>query len=371
MKSVSQPPDQHKSLPQPENNNRVGHSLGLASVPYLPEIQTPPQNDMADMAVSTPHATVTVYADVVEVKVLPDTTRQNTPRAKSRRAKITKFTKKSRSRMFRTIAKIRNLKSAIWFCITYPGEFTHTPEQVQKHFQTFKKRFMRDHPNVGWIWRRELERRKSGASEGVLVPHFHIILVHSEFIDIKSLIQEVKDDWNEIVAPGDEDHHNACSRVELLHNRKHVVQYVSKYVGKTQEDQPRDNEPQNWGRYWGVCGQLDLSEAVTILIDYPQFAEIRRTLSNLMTARAKKDAERIAQKKGIDAKEARIKARKYAKRIKKGGRFKGTTVLGNGDQSQGIGNEDRATIYRVFAAAYCAAKPVTIPLDNRHETSYT
>lgn len=330
----------------------------MASVPYSPVSENRAQHD---------HAELKVYADMAQLKVLPDTMRKTVVKVTEKREKITTFSKKSRARMFRTVAKIRNLRSAIWFCITYPDNFTFTPEQVKKHFNIFKKRWFRAYPDTGWIWRLEIERRKSGTCEGMLVPHFHVIVLHQHWIDIKKVIQDVRDDWNEIVAPEDEAHYKASTRVELLQNRKHVIQYVSKYVGKAQEDKPQRDEFQNWGRYWGVCGKVDLKPIFEGFLTYPQFAEMRRNLSSLMAARAKKDAQRIAAKKGIEPKEARLRAKKYAKRIKKGGRFKGTSVLGCGDQSNGIGREDCATIWKVVIMSICVEKDATIPLAMRSD----
>lgn len=301
---------------------------------------------------------VVVYADIAEVKSLKP---PKTPPPKAKRDKITSFSRKSRKRMIRKVAKIRDLESSIFVTLTYPGKFDFTPQQIKQHFFAFKRRFFRKYTTEGIIWRLELKTRLSGASEGEIAPHFHLVIVHKKFISITDMVKFVRFAWNDIVAPGDADHFKAGTRVELISSRSQVMGYVSKtlgYVEKTEDQDLPEDAPQNWGRYWGTCGKLDMRPMIVVIVDYEQFRDLRRVI-----ARSMKSAEykRIVINKKIGKS---TKRKRYYRRIVRGGKQRGFAVLGYGDQSKKAKILQESVIWKIITASNRFALGETRPIDN-------
>lgn len=309
-------------------------------IPQNPDDQ--PVLVLSDKSVHTSDdvSEVTVYADIVKVKVISTGNTMKRPNA-GKRQRITKFSKKSRKRMLEQLAMIRNMPDAYFITLTYGGRFDTTPDEVKRHLRVFRKAIMRRYPESGGMWRLELKKRKSGESEGALVPHYHILVWGVESKWLPLLRQWIRHTWTRIVTGTD------CgdllrTQCEVVTSRRHAQNYVSKYAAKDEDDTDDDDEgtPLNdtksqlpkrlWGRRWGIYGNVDQSPSLVFRISLPLLIELKRLIRSWLKAR------------GSD----------YGRIIRRFNKLHGASVFGLGDQSNkyspGI---EKATIVRMIAAA--------------------
>lgn len=216
--------------------------------------------------------------------------------------------------MLEKLAKVRNPTGGLFCTLTYPGEFHFSPEEVKNHLKRFRKRFLRRWPTAGVFWRMELMPRKSGASEGQIVPHFHLLaFLYEDAIPLVDFRVWLARAWWECVGSGSVAHLAAGTQADLILNRAHAQRYASKYAAKDEDDSTLVLF-QNWnscGRRWGTFGEFDLSEAMTVTISLNQLHELRRLAAKLLKS----------------------KGRNYAKRLKRANGNQGFTVFGLGDLS--------------------------------------
>ena len=145
------------------------------------------------------HATLTIFAGYAEVTV-HRTAQDKTPSSEPGTKKaITTFSRKSRKTMFRKMGRIRDLHASYFVTLTYPGLFDFTPTECKAHLQALKKRFLRKYEHAGFIWRLELKQRQSGASEGRIAPHFHMLVLKRRTGTKAELIANISRWWNEIL----------------------------------------------------------------------------------------------------------------------------------------------------------------------------
>ena len=171
-----------------------------------------------------------------------------------RRGRISGFSRSSRYRLMQTIARIRrDAEMPNFVTLTYPDEFPN-PATSKKHLDTFFKRFEREFPKGGAIWK--LEPQQRGA------PHFHLLVWGCDQLALMAFVPKA---WFEIAGGGDPKH-LAWHRGECGHGNKHCVQavksfkgvwfYAAKYLGKTFEVAGWNRQ---WtGRYWGVIARPNI-----------------------------------------------------------------------------------------------------------------
>lgn len=201
----------------------------------------------------------------------------------SHRGVIKEFSRKSRKRMLDLCHSIRNVdERAMWFItLTYPNEFTWTAKQVKEHLRALVERFKRKYEGYGLIWRLELKTRLTGAMKGFQVPHYHIILFNV-FAQHKPLREWVSKAWHEIVGSGEVDHLKAGTNVRRVKSFAHMVNYVSKYAAKADDD--ADIMERNWGRRWGSRGNLDCVHLHTIRLTQRQYVHWHRLMRRYLRA---------------------------------------------------------------------------------------
>lgn len=282
--------------------------MGLYSVPYL----------AADPPTLSPRtANVTVYADLLSVKV-PSEAPEDTDRAGGfyrKRGVIKSFSKRSRTRFLRRMATFRNLDEGLFVTLTYPGDFDYAKRAYKRDLQTFRKRMTRLFPDIRGIWRMEYVTRKSGALLGACVPHFHLLLygdVACSTECIEAFRAWVSVNWNEIVAPGNDDHLAAGTQVDKITSRAHSMRYAAKYAAKVNEAIAPEFVV---GRLWGYWGDWDMSEFLKISLLLPQYAFLKLYVAN--SVRARKYASAFA----------------YGMRLMRAPPDKGINVMGLGDLS--------------------------------------
>ena len=254
-------------------------------------------------------ADVKVYANLVTVKQHhrrlpteyrlagePDRLRNRSGRTSR---PIIRFTKKSRNNMQRRFAMIRDtFAGGNFITLTYPGEFTFTPRQVKNHLRAFRNRVERRFDDAGAGWKLELKTRLSGVSEGVLVPHFHMMLKPTG-TPLDQMILWISQAWNDIVAPGDAAHLAAGTNVRTIVSERHAQNYLNKYIAKEDEfdcnkNQTFENCNTGWGRRWGFFGNLDMSPIFEWKLTPAEFVEFKRMTVRWLKARGSKYAQRLA-----------------------------------------------------------------------------
>jgi hypothetical protein len=188
-----------------------------------------------------------------------------------RRGKCRGFSKASRRRLLRSLAKMNREKAGlpILVTLTYPGEYSSDPKQWKRDLDVFKKRFRRKYPEAFAFWRLEFQKR--GA------PHFHSLVFHCKRIDKDWLSQS----WYEVVGSGDEKHLRAGTRVENVRSWKGVSSYCSKYLGKVGDN----DDVGEVGRMWGImnrAGYALVVDLVRVRVNETEFYQIRRVFVNLI-----------------------------------------------------------------------------------------
>jgi len=183
-----------------------------------------------------------------------------------------------------TIARIKREVALPYFVtLTYPNKFP-SPAESKNHFDIFVKRFRRQFPGGGLIWK--LEPQQRGA------PHYHLLVWGCDKLDLWWWVPK---SWYEIAGGGDplhlRWHMGECGNgnrhcVSEVKSFRGVWAYASKYLGKT-------FEVAGWGkmwtgRFWGVVGRqnvpfgplvhlaLEYKQAVRVMRYQRRFAKMRR-----------------------------------------------------------------------------------------------
>lgn len=301
------------------------------------------------------HAKIEVYADIVEVPVISRSHLHKKPPNSTQRGTVTEFSKRSRVRMMREIAKIRDMSNGYFVTLTYPGRWNLHEQVPKQHLSAIRKRLERKFPLSGTIWRLELKKRKTGASMGQIVPHFHLVIFGTG-VKKKELIKWMSENWNDIVDPEDKDHLKAGTNVRRIKNRRHVMAYVSKYIAKHESDEDRGA----WGRRWGMFGKLDKSMIYSIEIDRSQFIKMREMVIGVLRSEVRQRIMKIMDGKprsslGENKREKIISIlrKRYYKRLKTKETMRGFAVMGLGDLSQ------NPVIWQIVKSTFSNANTVT------------
>jgi hypothetical protein len=205
-----------------------------------------------------------VYPDLFELKIDHGNIRKSNFKSTVRRGQVKKFSKGSRIRMMKTLAKLESYPP-YFLCLTYPAEYPKDKETIKRHLKIMKDHFEKRYPGCSGIWRLEIQKR--GA------PHFHFLLdIADSNLDIKKERQWLAKDWFDIVDSKDDKHLNAGTSFELLQNKKHIKYYISKYCAKT------ETEERLWGNWWGRVGKLNLSAGSTFNMDGKEVLLLRRLI---------------------------------------------------------------------------------------------
>ena len=191
-----------------------------------------------------------------------------------KRQNIKQFSKQSRQRLMRTIARIRrDADLPMFVTLTYPNDYPH-PAKSKVHLDMFFKRFHRRYPKAGGIWK--LEPQERGA------PHYHLLIWGVEYLELLTWVPQA---WFEIAGNGDQLHlrwhkgqlgNGNLPCVAKVKSFKGVWAYAAKYLGKT-------FEAAGWGkmwtgRFWGVIGRenIPFGEAIVQAIEYKQATRMMR-----------------------------------------------------------------------------------------------
>lgn len=213
------------------------------------------------------------------------------------RGTIKGFSRASRKRMIEFMAKVRQPGAMLFLTMTYDDTSLQREDlDFKAEFEAFRRRFERAYPNWRALWRTELETRKSGALQGLDVPHYHMIVFTGMALDTveHEAVAETFQGWGvpvwqEITSSHDENHLIYGYHVTPVRSRKHAYSYVSKYVGKCA------NDTHEIGRRWGRIGKFDTSESETFHLSDNEMIEFRRLIRKWLKGRNTRYSKRFAR----------------------------------------------------------------------------
>lgn len=176
------------------------------------------------------------------------------------RGKIKVFSPASRRRLQYLVSSVRRDVPVYFVTLTYPDNFPADPAKWKRDVDTFRKRFKRK----GWgaVWKIEFKQRKSGVNVGKVAPHFHLLVYGADYLD---LFHWCANAWYDVVGSGDPKHRSAGTRVEYIKTVNGSRKYISKYVGKDEQD--LDFECETIGRFWGVINRAAIPWGVALDVE--------------------------------------------------------------------------------------------------------
>lgn len=183
------------------------------------------------------------------------------------RGLVTGFSSASRRRLMRLIASLGRSERPVFVTLTYPDLFPTEPAKWKRDLDVFGKRLARKFSVAGALWRIEFKERRTGASEGTVAPHFHLLVYGPGYRD---LLEWVSGAWWSVVGSRDADHLKVGTRVERIYSWGGTLRYVGKYIAKV------DEYPADWqGKAWGVIGRERLPWVVEVVISLTEEESIK------------------------------------------------------------------------------------------------
>lgn len=160
------------------------------------------------------------------------------------RNNISKFSRASRRRLLRKVARLDRNVLPLFLTMTYPSSYPDDPTEWKRHLNdVWAKRLKRKHPQAGYIWRLEFQKR--GA------PHFHL-LVYGVDSEIEIFRRWLSESWYDVVASDDEKHLRAGTNARQTRSAHGAMVYLAKEIAKTKQADISDTFPDGVGRWWGV-----------------------------------------------------------------------------------------------------------------------
>lgn len=177
-----------------------------------------------------------------------------------KRGQVTRFSEDSKRRLMLLLNQVRKDISRVHFVtLTYPDEFHEhrlKPDRWKSDLRRFELRFRRAFPEGSFVWRLEIETRKSGLHVGETFPHFHLLTFNVQLGLLRDFVAE---HWWEIAGQGSQDHYKVHSHRETVRpviSRRGIMAYASKAIGSTMSRELAKDlqaKGQNAGRWWGVA----------------------------------------------------------------------------------------------------------------------
>lgn len=224
-------------------------------------------------------ATAYIWADML-------TLRQHVPTEApvgGRRGKCQGFSAASRRRLIHKLATLHASGFVINFTtLTYPKDYILDPVVWKEHLQSWAKRLGRAFGEkiAGFVWRIEFQKR--GA------PHYHL-MVWTNGLNTRLFRAWALRAWYEVVGSGDVKHLKHGAHVKELDSRRAIRNYVSKYLGKVvptgSNDEGEAIELLEWGRNWGVRGDIPADPYHERQLSAGEFYSIRRLVRRWLKSR--------------------------------------------------------------------------------------
>jgi hypothetical protein len=166
--------------------------------------------------------------------------------------------------------------------LTYPATYILDPKSWHRDLETWAKRLRRAFgPKIaGFVWRIEFQKR--GA------PHFHL-MVWSGGLNTRLFRAWCLRAWYEVVGSGDLKHLKHGAHVKELDSRRAIRNYVSKYLGKVVpaaiDEAGERLELLEWGRNWGIRGDIPADPYHEREITAGEFYQLRRLVRRWLKSR--------------------------------------------------------------------------------------
>lgn len=177
-----------------------------------------------------------------------------------KRGEVTRFSEDSKRRLMQLLNKVQRDVSLVCFVtLTFPDEYfplNSEPEDWKERLRLFEWRFRRAFPAGAFVWRVEVEDRKSGEHVGEFFPHFHLLTFGVPLTELRPWVAE---NWYEIAGCGNPEHyrvHRHERAVTPVFSRRGVMSYASKAVGSVMSrelSKALQAKGENVGRWWGVA----------------------------------------------------------------------------------------------------------------------
>lgn len=219
------------------------------------------------------------------------------PSPEHTRGIVTCMSSKSATRLKKLMN--RTLGLSVWIDLTFADDVIsglQFPDRVAFSYSCLNQfqRVLRAR-GIHYIWKKEIERRKSGDFIGARVPHYHIVLC--------GLSEDQKNNWQKLcielltiwVGITGTQHPKALQvalktkngvpqSFRLISNVKVAIRYISKYFSKTFPVVGRDEtkEPESIGRCWGNSKGLPVAAPCIIHLRPEESVKFRRFFRKLI-----------------------------------------------------------------------------------------
>ncbi len=208
------------------------------------------------------------------------------------RGKIVSFSKKSRIRVMKFMASIKD-SFQVFQTFTFPDDVmegktvAERSAYCQKVKSRFLKRIKRRYPDFKAVIRKEWKPRQSGVIKGELCPHLHMIYLCLALghVPYKTFCREIGLLWIESLHTVEKEKAKAANLnddcFKWLETQLMARQYVSKYVAKV-DDSEGD---QYQGRTWYLVGKFNIPAPEWQALSDQDNIRLRRLLRGYMKPR--------------------------------------------------------------------------------------
>jgi len=180
------------------------------------------------------------------------------------------FSRGSKRRLMRLLAKTDKKDRPLFVTLTYPDIFPDDPQAVKRHLDNIGKRLRRKFPQCAFIWRMEVKPRLSGERAGEIAPHLHLLVWGADYNHLRGFLPLA---WFQVVGSQDPKHLVAGTGIEYLQSWRGVMFYAAKYIGKKVEA----NITRYYGRWWGVIGRANLPLSGVLVVTLTALQAVRAT----------------------------------------------------------------------------------------------
>lgn len=219
-----------------------------------------------------------------------------------KRGLITHVSSKSARRLQK---KMSRADLNLWIDLTFADDvLSHLPfpDRLRISYECLNQ-FERFVGRLGlhYVWKKEIELRKSGNFKGVRVPHYHVCLcglTERQLKQWRQLSIKLLTKWVRITGTQDPNALVVALKIKngtpqsyrLVENRKMAIRYVGKYFSKTAAVQGREpgSETESIGRAWGCSRDLPLAPAQVIHLDPREACSIRRLVRHYLKPKKNK-----------------------------------------------------------------------------------
>lgn len=181
----------------------------------------------------------------MQVKQEKSNLESNKKKPKTKRGKVTHFSKKSRKALLNKILQLEHRPGYYFVTLTYQNYET-TFQTWKKDLNHFYSSVHYHYPRMGFLWK--LEYQKRGA------PHFHLLLFDPSIPNLKQLRSIVKEAWYKVVGEKSKSFRHHGTDVQSIKNIKTSGFYLAMYQCKDQNE--RLDIPS--GRTWGIKGRAKM-----------------------------------------------------------------------------------------------------------------